>query len=446
VGVNLARFKQLGAQVLRQAGLPVTEPRRVVDASQAIEQARAIGYPVVIKPGNLDGGLGVSAGLQDAQAVRSAFEAARKLSTMILIEKHIDGRDYRLTVMDGEVLWAIERVPGGVTGDGERTVSALVDALNADPRRGVGAHAHLKRLVLDDQALGLLAQRGMDAQSVPPPGLFVPLRTVANIRMGGHAVAVKDAVHPDNAHLAVRAAQALRLDLAGIDLLMPDIRRSWLETGAAICEVNAQPDLGATTGAHLYGEIMDKLLPDGGRIPIVLVLGAPPMADLIRDLTRHLGRLGLRAGWMGERGLIADDQVLTNGIPSLYEAGQMLVRDPSVDVIVLPVADDGFLRTGLPFDRFDVLVLGGFDLPHDPKGDTGAEPPLHQSLLEALLPSCTGTVILVNRQWMAHLGTLRTPAHILQNDIPPERITCAVVEALGYPSELPAPVPPDPRI
>lgn len=444
VGVNLARFKVLAAQVLRQAGLPVTEPRHVVDANQAIEHARRMGYPVVIKPGNLDGGLGVSAGLQDAQAVRSAFEAARKLSPMVLIEKHVAGRDYRLTVMDGEMLWAIERVPGGVTGDGKRTVSALVEALNANPRRGVGPHTPLKRVFLDDQALGLLAQRGMDEQSVPPPGVFVPLRSIANIRMGGHAVAVKDVVHPDNAHLAVRAAQALRLDLAGIDLLMPDIRRSWLETGAAICEVNAQPDLGVTTGAHLYGEILDRLLPNGGRIPIVLVVGAPSMAGLIRDLTQHLGGLGQRAGWVGENGVIVDDQVLTNVIPGLYETGQMLVRDSTVDVIVLAVTDDGLLRTGLPFDRFDVLVLGGFDLPHAPQSDTSAEPPLLQSLLETLLPSCTGAVIPANPQWIAHLGTARTPARILQNVVPAGQITSAVVEALGYPLAPSPPVSPTP--
>ena len=39
---------------------------------------------------------------------------------------------------------------------------------------------------------------------------------------------------------------------AGIDLLIADIAQSWRRTGAAICEVNAQPQFATPADAHLH--------------------------------------------------------------------------------------------------------------------------------------------------------------------------------------------------
>ncbi|KPQ37992.1 MAG: putative D-alanine-D-alanine ligase, partial [Porphyrobacter sp. HL-46] len=233
IATQLARGKLLGAAHLRLAGLPVPPHRRAATVAEAQAAARALGYPVVVKPADLDGGTGVAAGLQDAEDVARAYEAARRHSASIIVEKHIEGRDYRLTVFQGEVVWAVERVPAGVTGDGKACIAELVAAANADPRRGSGDHAPLKRLMLDDEANALLAQSGISADTVPPAGCFIRLRRAANVASGGMPVAVFERVHPDNAQLAVRAAAALRLDLAGVDLIIPDIARSWREGGAA---------------------------------------------------------------------------------------------------------------------------------------------------------------------------------------------------------------------
>ncbi len=238
---------------MRQAGLPAPNHQAVNDEDSAVRAAEALGYPVVVKPSDKDGGVGVSVGLKTPEAVRKAFRRAREYSRAILVESFIEGRDYRLITLNGQLIWAVERVPGGVTGDGKSTIRQLVDQLNADPLRTDGPGGKLRPLLFDEEAAELLAERGMDETTIPTAGARIALRGAANVASGGTPVDVFDQVHIDNRQLAERAARAFRLDVAGIDLLIPDISRSWKETGAGICEINAQPCFGRATAGHLAG-------------------------------------------------------------------------------------------------------------------------------------------------------------------------------------------------
>src|SRR4028118_1563148 len=66
---------------------------------------------------------------------------------------------------------------GQAGGDGEHTVAELVDLVSLDPRRGVGHEKVLTRLELDHQALRLLEQAGLTAESGLPAGGILHLRS-----------------------------------------------------------------------------------------------------------------------------------------------------------------------------------------------------------------------------------------------------------------------------
>ena len=357
IAATLSRDKKLSAQVLKRAGIPVPAHETVRSVEDLGPAAQRLGYPVVIKPADLDGGLGVAAGLDTTEEVAQAYAQALQHSRNILIEKHIPGRDYRLTVFQNEVVWVIERQPAGVHGDGVSTVAQLVAAANQDARRGDGAHAPLKKLVLDAQAQSLLHRDGLDGQSIPPQGAFLKFRRSANIASGGMPIAVVADVHPDNIALAVRAAQALRLDLAGVDFLIPDIKVSWLAGGAAVCEVNAQPQLGRTTSLHLYPLVLSKLVPTNGRIPIVLVFGAEKATALLQSLEAQWRAMGRTLGVADAAGVrLGGEQIAKHGT-SAYEAGALLLANTQVDAVALHINDKSLLENGFPFVAFDMLVV-----------------------------------------------------------------------------------------
>jgi cyanophycin synthetase len=294
-----------------------------------------------------------------------------------------------MVVHGGELIWAAERLVAGVTGDGVSSVERLVEAMNADPRR-VGPQAILRPVPLDEEALDLLRGAGLDPASIPAAGRFVRLRHAANLASGGLPVAAFDRVHPDNALLAVRAAAALRLDLAGVDLLIPDIARSWLETGAGICEVNAQPNIGAVTSAHLYAQLLRRIVPASGRIPVVLVLGAPRHGDVVGGLERAVTARGPHVGAADARGMRLGGATIHRGAAPPFAALQALLLDATTAAAIVAVNDASLLISGLPCPAVDLLVLAGDDVDPAP-GEDGAT--TRARLEAALRLQCDGDVV-----------------------------------------------------
>lgn len=386
IATTLARNKLFTAEILRQAGIPVPDNRQAHTLDNALAIARQLGYPVVVKPADLDGGVGVAAGLRNPEELTPAFKGALEKSRNILVEKHVEGRDYRVTVFQGEVVSAAERIPGGVTGNGRHTVRELVETLNANPLRGTGRLAQLKHLWLDTEAVDLLKQAGLAPSSIPEDGRFVRLRRAANLASGGVPEGVLDKIHPDNRRLAERAAEVLRLDIAGVDLLLPDISRSWRETGGVVCEVNAKPNLGGQTlGGTLYARILGKLVTGSGRIPAAVVLGSAQSGTLVRDLETRLLQKGAVPGCHDASGVRVNGEIIRDGDLDPFSAGKMLTLDRTADAMVLSVDDGRVLSTGLPFARFDLLVLAGKPDPAIPMFE----------LLELLLPCCDGKIFII---------------------------------------------------
>jgi D-alanine-D-alanine ligase-like ATP-grasp enzyme len=89
--------KQITRLLLQRAGVLVPEGRRFHGKAieSGIAYAKALGFPVVLKPLVGTGGIGVVAGIRSEEDLRWAFEAlSRSLhkGEPFIIEKHISGR------------------------------------------------------------------------------------------------------------------------------------------------------------------------------------------------------------------------------------------------------------------------------------------------------------------------------------------------------------------
>ncbi len=372
IAVAIASDKDETNRIFADLGLPVPKQSLVYSDREAIRAAEKIGWPVVVKPLDANHGRGVAIRLMTPEQVSAAFVAAREHSRGVIVESFIEGFDHRLLVVNGELVAAALRKPGHVAGDGVHTIEQLVEIVNQDPRRGVGHEKVLTKLDFDAQALRLLEKKGYSKTTVPAKGEEVFLRSTGNLSTGGTSVDVTDTIHPDNREMAVRAAMAIGLDIAGVDFLTPDITRSYREVGGGICEINAAPGFRmhvAPTEGHprdVAAPVMEMLFPAGSpaRIPIAAVTGTNGKTTTTRMIA-HVFKMN---GW--HPGLATTDGVYSNGHLTIAgdmtgpTAARMVLRDPIVDVAVLETARGGLLRRGMGYQRCNVAAVTNIAADH----------------------------------------------------------------------------------
>jgi hypothetical protein len=174
--------------------------------------------------------------------------------------------------VNGELLYAVKRLPIGVYGDGKSSINELFLAAHREQmKRPPWMRSGVQLL----QALPLetLHQQGLTPEDTVPAGQFVALRRIETSAWGGVDEDVTSTVHPDNVSAAVRAAQLLGLEVAGVDLISQDITQAWHTNGAVINEVNYAPLLGGgeISRAHIPAFLL-RILKGKGKIPIEVII------------------------------------------------------------------------------------------------------------------------------------------------------------------------------
>jgi cyanophycin synthetase len=364
VAVGIASDKQLTKTLLDQAGVPVPDGSTVTTLDAALRVARRLNSPVTVKPLDANQGKGVTVACATREDIERAFDFARQYGRHVIVEEHLLGRDYRVLVTGRKVAAASWRRPPHVTGDGVSTVRDLVEAENRNPARGDGHANILTKIPLDDLALQVLAQQGLDLDTVPAAGAQVDLRGNANLSTGGTAEDVTDLLPEGTRDICIRAARTIGLDVAGIDIVCQDIARPLREQNGGIIEVNAAPgirmhqypsrgtprDAGAAIVDALFGD-------DDGRIPVVAVTGTNGKTTTSL-LIAHATRLaGLCTGVTTTEGVYIDGERIVKGDCTGHRSARTVLAAPDVDFAVLETARGGILKRGLAFDHCDVAVV-----------------------------------------------------------------------------------------
>lgn len=372
VGVEIVDDKERTKRLLEKIGVPVAPGETVRTREGAVEVAGQLGYPVVVKPLVGNHGRGVTTDVRTPAQLLAAFDLAAKVHPRVLVEKHLEGRDFRLLVVGHRLVAAARRDPAHVVGDGVRTVAQLVERENLDPRRGDGHDNVLTRIVLDEASLACLQRQGLAPESVPAPGRVVPLKTTANLSAGGTATDVTDEVDPDVREMAERISHQVGLDICGIDIVAPHLHAPLRDTGGGVCEVNAAPGFrmhvapSHGTPRNVAGPVLDMLFPPGApaRIPLVAVTGTNGKTTTARLVAHILQHAGGRVGLATTTGVEVAGRVVLRGDYAGPQGAETVLTDPTVTHAVLEVARGGILRRGLGFDACDVALLLNVESDH----------------------------------------------------------------------------------
>jgi len=403
IAVRIASDKQLTKQLLAEAGVPVPKGETVGSIEEALSAARRLDGPVTLKPLDGNQGKGVTVNVRAPAEIEQAYAFARKHGRRIIVERFIEGDDYRVLVAGGKVAAASRRRPAHVVGDGTSNIQDLVARENDNPARGEGHTNILTQIRIDAHAEDLLRKQGYVPDAVPPKGATVWLRGNANLSTGGTAEDVTDLLPESTRRLCVRAASKIGLDVAGIDIVCRDIAQPLAEQGGAVIEVNAAPGIrmhqypSSGTPRDAGEAIVDGLMGSSdGRIPIIACTGTNGKTTTTL-LMAHTARLAGRVtGVTTTHGVYIDGKQIVKGDCTGYWSARTVLAAPDVDIAILETARGGILKRGLAFDKCDVGMV--LNVSADHLGLDGIDTVEDLAQVKAVVPLAATRAVVLNAE------------------------------------------------
>lgn len=208
------------------------------DIDGAYRYAKRLGFPIIVKPNSGSQGSNVALvhnKIEFYKALRSIFKNDR----VALVQQPVSGKDYRVVVLDNQIISAYQRIPLNVTGDGKSSIRKL---LIAKQKKFIIDNRDTRINLSDPRIKEKLKHQGLDLESVIDNNKLVYLLDNANLSTGGDSVDVTEKVHDDFASISVALTKDMGLRLCGVDLMIEgDIsekpNKYW------ILEINSAPGL-----------------------------------------------------------------------------------------------------------------------------------------------------------------------------------------------------------
>jgi hypothetical protein len=265
VTLRLALDKPVVHDLLTRARVPVPDHLEwsFSDPTPAIAFMQRGGGPTVVKAASgTGGGEGTTAGVDTpARLMRARLQAGR-FGARLLIERQVPGPVHRLLFLDGELIDVIRHVPPRLTGDGRATVQELLEAENARRVSASGA-AGLSLLDVGLDTVFTLERQALRLDSVVPADATIALQTVTNDNRIEDTETITEPLHPELVDAAGRAAAAVGLRLAGVDVITPDASQPLEQAGGVVAEVNGTP------GIHHHYHVSDAAKATPVAVPIL---------------------------------------------------------------------------------------------------------------------------------------------------------------------------------
>lgn len=233
VSLALAKYKDITKQIFAKIG--ISTPRgflcsNVSEALRRVEEGKEAKYPLVVKPNSAALGEGVTVGVHNKEELLEAIKFVQKEHRRFIVEEFAPGDDYRLLVLDGEVIAAARRVPPFVVGDSNSTLGVLINQFKSKIN---------KDLMIDSEVERNLREQKVGFESIIDRDRKIQLRKNANVHTGGICEDMTDKVADKFKKIAVKVTQELGLRLSGVDIMTSDI--SMENASYYMTEVNGVP-------------------------------------------------------------------------------------------------------------------------------------------------------------------------------------------------------------
>jgi len=255
---------------LAKHGVQVPEGEKFsqdIDNEEIIAYAKKIGFPVVLKPAKAAQGKGVIANINNEKFLAESLLHVRTELNYpeVIVERYVEGKEYRVYVMKDEVIAVLNRVPANIIGDGVHSIKKLIEIKNKERRKNPRLFSC--QIKMDYEIENLIKNAGVSLDSIPEKDKQIFLREKSNITSGGDSVDVTDEFPEEIKKMAVEALKAVPdFPHGGVDIIVDPNRP--VDNAAYVIELTPVPQIGSLVfpmkgkGRDVPSAIIDYYFPE----------------------------------------------------------------------------------------------------------------------------------------------------------------------------------------
>jgi len=236
------RSKAQARAVFRKNAIPHAEGETFFMPWKAHRFARSHGFPLVIKPNVSGFSRGSHFPITSNRQLWQAALAVKIWWPVSVVERYLEGRNYRVLVGNGQIISILRRYPPFVVGDGHSSIEQLINEENRT-RESMGLYPVIRPIPGSRKILRYLKKQGLKMDTVPRKGQTVTLFNRISLAPGGVVETIPLGEVPEiNQRLFLRILELFGANILGIDVIMEKgIETPWDEQQCIFLEVNSRP-------------------------------------------------------------------------------------------------------------------------------------------------------------------------------------------------------------
>jgi D-alanine-D-alanine ligase-like ATP-grasp enzyme len=242
--LNIMGNKALVYDILSELQAPVV-PHQVftVSTPELANSFIELNKSVVVKPASgTGGGRGVTTHITTKKQLKAATRLAARFDCDLIVEKQIEGQNFRLLYLDGQFIDAIRRDPPQVTGDGVHSIRQLIKQENRRREKERPFRA-LSPLVIDNDLNNWMQLNDIGLSDVPAKNQVVQIKCATNENDCNGNINVTNLVSHEIISRCSQIVNNIGVKFAGVDLICRDITGSFTSGNCYVGEINTTPGL-----------------------------------------------------------------------------------------------------------------------------------------------------------------------------------------------------------
>lgn len=208
-----------------------------------IKMSSSIEFPLVLKPTNGSMGNGVVTNIMNEDDLRKALIYVRSELGYpdVIVERFATGDEYRVYVIEDQVIAAYNRIPANVIGDGVHNIKELIELKNRLRKKNARLYDCL--IHIDKETKEFIEKNGYTLNGVPEKGKQILLQEKTNVSAGGDPIEVTSLLPKEIKQLAIDAVKAIPgLHHGGVDIIWD--KKLPLDRAAVVIEINPTAQIG----------------------------------------------------------------------------------------------------------------------------------------------------------------------------------------------------------